>query len=250
MRNLGHPAAPCSRSRSVPRDRSTGPPANVLNGLGSSPCAALNRPGPPHYRVHPPAFHRHRDVRRGRILRRRSVAVGAAGGPLADREPSICIRSPTTRSLERFWPSVSQVSSFSRPSIRMDDPLFRYWLAISAVRPTRVTSTNTGSSTQSPLGVRRRSLIAMPTSVTAVCVAVYFNSDVPRQIAHEDYPIETGHDRNPSHPPEVILDKCSLPAPSLAGVGDPCKASSAVNPRNQSQARRRPVPRRLRWRGR
>src|SRR5712671_2346415 len=62
-------------------------------------------------------------------------------------EPSICSLSAVTFSLECFWPSFSQRSSLSRPSIKTGEPLLRYSLAISAVRPHSVISTKVTSST-------------------------------------------------------------------------------------------------------
>ncbi len=82
-----------------------------------------------------------------RLFTAAAAAATAATAAAAFAEPSICSRSPMTFSLECFWPSFSQRSSLSRPSINTGEPLLRYSLAISAVRPHSVMSTNVASST-------------------------------------------------------------------------------------------------------
>src|SRR5207248_11629590 len=84
--------------------------------------------------------------------------------------PSICIVSPITFNLLRFCPDClsSQVSSCSRPSIKIGRPFFKYSPATSAVRPQKVTSTKVTSSRFSPFSNVYCRLTAIPRSVTAL----------------------------------------------------------------------------------
>ncbi len=82
------------------------------------------------------------------------------------------MRSQITFNLYCFLPSFSHESSFSRPSTNNGDPLLKYSLANSAVRPHNVTSTKVVSSTHSPLAFLRRSFTAKPISLTAVPLGI------------------------------------------------------------------------------
>ncbi len=103
------------------------------------------------------------------------------------------MRSPTTRSLEFFLPSFSQVSSFSRPSIRTLEPLFKYSLATSACRPQSVTSTNVVSSTHSPLAVLAAVVDCQPDVGHGRSAGDVPQLGIARQIADQDHAIVTGH---------------------------------------------------------
>ena len=112
--------------------------------------------------------------------------------PPPSREPSICIRSPTTLSFECFWPSFSQRSSLSRPSISTGEPLLRYSLAISAVRPQSVMSTNVVSSTHwSP---RLHAIVHGQADIRhGRAAGDVAQLGVAGQIADQDDAVEAGH---------------------------------------------------------
>jgi len=114
-----------------------------------------------------------------------------------------------------FWPSFSQRSSFSRPSINTDEPLLRYSLATSAVRLHSVTSTKVTSSTHwSPRFTR--SFTARPISETGVPLGMYPQFGVAGQIADQNHTIVAGHGWNSfsSRPREASLRRSRL----LAGA--------------------------------
>ena len=87
--------------------------------------------------------------------------------------------------------------------MKTGDPLLRYSLITSAVRPQAVTSTNATSSIHSPLAFLRRSFTARPISATAMPLWMIAQLDVASQIADQDYSVEAGHEDRSLH---VFLD--------------------------------------------
>ena len=108
--------------------------------------------------------------------------------------PISCIRSQITFNFDRFWPSCpSHVSSLSRPSMKTGEPLLRYSLITSAVRPQTVTSTNVTSSIHSPLAFFRLFVDGQSDIGDRHSALDIAQLDVPSEIAYQDYAVEAGH---------------------------------------------------------